>query len=108
MAAVLAGLLVRFAQKEHFAQKSVGMPVDFSQPALPYDGTSSILGSDAKPVSLKPYDMADDSSLFFLAKNKVGSDCCPSVYSTGGGCVCLSDAEAQVMGSRGGNRAQGS
>ena len=31
-----------------------------------------------------------------------------SVYSTGGGCVCVSDAEAQVMGSRGGNRAQGS
>jgi hypothetical protein len=108
VAAVIAGLLVRFMQKEHFSQKSVGMPIDFSQPALPYDGTSTLLGSEAKPISQKPYDMADDTQLFFLAKNKVGSDCCPSVYSTGGGCVCVSDAEAEAMGSRGGNRARGS
>ena len=116
-AAVIAGLLVRFLGpkaagvsplKEHFAQRTVGMPVDFSQPAEPYDGTSVILGSEAKPVSQKPYEKADDTQLFFLANNKVGSECCPSTYSTDRGCVCLSDSEKQSMSSRGGNRAQGS
>ena len=112
-AAIIAGLLVRYfgpkvAEMEHFSQRTVGMPVDFSQPAEPYDGTSVILGSEAKPVSQKPYDMADDTQLFFLAKNKVGPECCPSVYSTDRGCVCMDDAQLQAMGSRGGNRAQGS
>lgn len=116
-AALIAGLLVRFLGpkaasvtpiKEHFAQRTVGMPVDFSQPAEPYDGTSVILGSEAKPVSQKPYEKADDTQLFFLASNKVSSECCPSIYSSDRGCVCLSDSDKQAMGSRGGNRAQGS
>ena len=116
-AAIVAGLIVRYFGpkvaemspiKEHFAQRAVGMPVDFSQPAEPYDGTSVILGSEAKPISQRPYDMADDTQLFFLAKNKVGPECCPSMYSTDRGCVCVDEAQLQAMGSRGGNRAQGS
>jgi hypothetical protein len=62
-AAVAAGLLVRFfgpavaeaaPVKEHFAQRSVGMPVDFSGVPEPHNGVSPILGSEAKPVSQKP------------------------------------------------------
>ena len=113
LAAVTAGLLVRFFGpnyvpiKETFAQREVGLPVDFSQPAEPHSGPSELLG-EAKPVSQKPYEKADDTQLFFLANAKVSPDCCPSVYSTDRGCVCVSDAEAQIMGSRGGNRAMGS
>ena len=113
VAAVLAGLLVRFfgpkqvAVKETFAQRETGVPVDFSQPAEPHTGVSELLG-EAKPISQKPYEKADDSQLFFLAGSKVSAECCPSVYSTDRGCVCVSDADAQVMGSRGGNRAMGS
>lgn len=114
-AALLAGLVIRFfgpqlsasvPMKEHFAQRSVGMPVDFSQPAAPFDGTSPILGSEAKPISQKPYDMADDS-IRFLATTKVGADCCPSVFSSDTGCLCLSDDEKRMMVTRGGNRAEG-
>lgn len=113
LAAVFAGLLVRYfgpkevPVKETFAQREVGLPVDFSQPAEPHAGASELLG-EAKPVSQKPYEKADDTQLFFLANSKVSADCCPSVYSTDRGCVCVSDADAQVMGSRGGNRAMGS
>lgn len=111
-AAVMAGLLVRFfgpvyVVKETFAQRDVGVPVDFSQPAAPHSGQSELLG-EAKPVSQKPYEKADDTQLFFLANSKVGGDCCPSVYSTDRGCVCVSAADAQIMESRGGNRAMGS
>ena len=113
LAAVTAGLLVRFFGPKHipiketFAQREVGLPVDFSQPAEPHSGPSELLG-EAKPVSQKPYEKADDTQLFFLANAKVSPDCCPSIYSTDRGCVCVSDAEAQIMGSRGGNRAMGS
>lgn len=115
LAALLAGLVMRFlitqrveagGEREHFAQREVGMPVDFTTPAQPYDGMSPILGSDPKPVPQKPYDMADEQ-VQFLAKNKTGADCCPSVFSTDTGCLCLSDAEKSMMSSRGGNRAQG-
>jgi hypothetical protein len=115
LAAVLAGLVLRFlvakrveagGEREHFAQREVGMPVDFTSPAQPYDGMSPILGSDPKPVPQKPYDMSDEK-VEFLAKNKTGADCCPSVFSTDTGCLCLSDQEKAMMSSRGGNRAQG-
>lgn len=112
VAAVIAGLVMRYLTpaaaaplKEHFAQKQVGMPVDFTQPAQPYDGTSPILGSEAKPVSQKPYEQADDTQLYFLATNKTGADCCPSVFSTDTGCLCLTDDQKRAMATRGGNRA---
>lgn len=118
LAALIAGFLMRYMHsyqssgpvvvKEHFAQRSVGMPVDFKSPVQPVDGTSPILGSEAKPVSQKQYDVADDTQLFALANAKVSADCCPSVFSTDSGCVCLSDTDKAAMYSRGGNRALGS
>lgn len=116
IAAVLAGLIVRFlvlqrveagGKREHFAQREVGMPVDFTTPAQPFDGTSPILGSEPKPVSQRPYEKADDTQLYFLGSNKVGADCCPSPFSSDTGCVCLTDEQKAMMASRGGNRAQG-
>jgi predicted cobalt transporter CbtA len=117
-AALIAGILMRYMQsyqasgpvvvKEHFAQRSVGMPVDFNSPVQPIDGTSPILGSEAKPVSQKQYEVADDTQLFAFANAKVSAECCPSVFSTDSGCVCLSDTDKAAMYSRGGNRALGS
>lgn len=114
LAAVTAGLLMRFfvppppaVIKETFAQREIGLPVDFSHPAEPHEGQSELL-VEAKPVSQKPYEQADDSKLFFLANSKVSAECCPSIYSTDRGCVCVSEADAQLMASRGGNRAMGS
>ena len=94
--------------KEHFSQRSVGMPVDFKEPVQPVDGTSPILGSEAKPVSQKQYEVANDSQLFAFANTKASAECCPSVFSTDSGCLCLSDTDLAAMYSRGGNRALGS
>jgi hypothetical protein len=116
LAALAAGLVIRFLLspgplevqvKEHFMQQDRGMPVDFKGPPAAFDGTSPILGSDPKPVSQKPYENADDTQLFFLAKSKTGADCCPSVFSSDVGCLCLTDQETALLNSRGGNRAQG-
>jgi hypothetical protein len=111
MAALLVGLFVQTIPatqlketKEHFMQRQVGMPLD-TQPVAGYQGTSPILGSEPKPISEKPYEMANDQELFQFQDNRVSADCCPSPFSTDRGCVCLTDAQLASFASRGGNRA---
>lgn len=116
VAALLAGL---FAQtmavapikemdvKETFMQKERGMPLDMQAAGgvTGYAATSPILGSEPKPVSEKPYDMANDQELFQFEGNRISADCCPSPFSSDTGCVCLTDAQRAEFASRGGNRA---
>ena len=90
--------------KETFMQQEKGMPLDMG-PVAGYTGTSPILGSEPKPVSEKPYDMANDQELFQFEGNRVSADCCPSPFSTDRGCVCLTDAQLKEFANRGGNRA---
>lgn len=93
--------------KETFMQKERGMPLDM-QPVEGVTGfaaTSPILGSEPRPVPLKPYDMSNDSELFHLQDNRVSADCCPSPFSSDRGCVCLTDSQIKEFESRGGNRA---
>lgn len=125
LAAVLAGLFVRYSMvpakkdddsdtesddgREHFAQREVGMPLDMQAVegavgVSGYNGTPPLLGSEPKPVSERPYDMANDSELFQFANNKMGADCCPSPFSGDQGCVCLTDKQVAEFASRGGNR----
>ena len=117
LAAVLAGLYARSMMapaapakdmeepgKEKFMQREVGMPLDM-EPVQGYAGTSPILGSEPKPVSEKPYDMANDQELFQFENNRISADCCPSAFSTDRGCVCLTDAQLKDFANRGGNRA---
>lgn len=116
LAALLAGLFVRYfmvpapaAKKEEFAQREVGMPLDMqavegATGVAGYNGTPPLLGSEPKPVSERPYDMANDSELFQFANNKMGADCCPSPFSGDLGCVCLTDKQIGEFASRGGNR----
>lgn len=125
LAALLAGIFVRYAmatkpgkstedsdsegEKEGFAQREVGMPLDMQSVAgsvgvAGYNGTPPLLGSEPKPVSERPYDMADDNKLFSLANNPMSADCCPSPFSGDRGCICLTDAQAAEFASRGGNR----
>jgi hypothetical protein len=112
VAAVLAGLFIRSSvalpvvsapEKETFAQKEKGMPLDMA-PVKGYEGTSPILGSEPKPVPEKPYDMANDTELFMFEGNKMGADCCPSPFSGDRGCICLTDKQKAEFASRGGNR----
>jgi hypothetical protein len=107
VAALLAGLVLRTT--EGFAQKEVGMPLDMQKTegavgVSGFDGTPPLLGSEPKPISEKPYEMADDTQLFSLANNRMSADCCPSPFSGDRGCVCLTDAQVSLFASRGGNR----
>ena len=123
LAALLAGVFVRYFmtsppakkeddsddEREHFAQREVGMPLDMQTVegavgVSGYNGTPPLLGSEPKPVSDRPYDMANDTELFQFANNKMGADCCPSPFSGDLGCVCLTDKQIAEFGSRGGNR----
>lgn len=94
-------------EKEKFAQREVGMPLDMqnAEGVSGYAAASPILGSEPKPVSAKPYEMANDQELFQFSDNKIGADCCPSPFSTDLGCVCLTDKQIKEFNSRGGNRA---
>lgn len=117
LAALLAGFFLSMQsppaetkEKEHFAQRQVGMPTDMQAVAgggVPagYNGTSPLLGSEPKPISDKPYDMANDQELFQFENNKISADCCPSPFSSDRGCVCLTEAQRAQFESRGGNRA---
>jgi hypothetical protein len=93
--------------KETFAQRQVGMPLDMqnAEGVTGYAAASPILGSEPKPVSVKPYEMANDQELFQFDGNKIGAECCPSPFSTDRGCVCLTDAQLKEFSKRGGNRA---
>lgn len=125
VAALLAGLFARYSlktspirrsedsdsesEKETFMQREVGMPLDMqavegSVGVSGYSGTPPLLGSEPKPVSEKPYDMANDTELFQFESNKMSADCCPSPFSGDRGCICLTDKQAAEFSSRGGNR----
>jgi len=121
LAAVLAGLFVHFnmrsspvpSVKENFMQKQLGMPIDGG--IGPYDGVSQDGGvsgfmknePSSAPVGASPLPSQSDESnkLMFLVGNKIDSSCCPSAFNTDTGCVCLTEDNKQLMGSRGGNRA---
>jgi hypothetical protein len=115
VAALLAGLFMKFSltvphvatqkeTKETFAQREVGMPLE-TDAVAGYSGVSPILGSEPKPISEKPYEMANDTELFQFENNRISADCCPSAFSTDRGCVCLTDSQKKEFESRGGNRA---
>jgi hypothetical protein len=119
LAAILAGLFLtsmptsepepEVEVKETFFQKEVGMPLDMQPVEGPssvsgYSGTPPLLGSEPKPVSERPYENAADTELYIFKGNRIGADCCPSPFTTGAGCVCLTDAQLSMFASRGGNR----
>lgn len=117
VAALLSGLFLRYVtagpvvvpEKETFMQREVGMPLDMQTVegavgVAGYSGTPPLLGSEPKPVSERPYEMANDNELFMFENNRISADCCPSPFSTGAGCVCLTDAQVKEFATRGGNR----
>lgn len=120
VAAVLAGLLVRFnfvgtaapTSKESFMQQPAGMPLNSSGMG-PYDqvniggGVAGWAANEAAQVGVSnlPSQSLDTNKLMFLVDNKVDNDCCPSAFNTDTGCVCLSEEQKSSMATRGGNRA---
>ena len=43
-------------------------------------------------------------NLFMFKNNQCRPECCPSSFSCGGGCVCTTPAQRQMIAGRGGNR----
>lgn len=110
IAAVLAGLFLRFGQRESFMQQDIGKPLD-STGMGPYDEVSlggTVTGwqkHEEMPVSDMPVGQAmDQNKLMFLVGNKTSTQCCPSAFSTDTGCVCLSGQDQDLMARRGGNK----
>lgn len=109
-AAKASGEDTQTKKKETFMQQERGMPLDMQAVQGPagvqgYEGTPPLLGSEPKPLSAQPYDMANDQELFQFEGNKISADCCPSPFSSDRGCVCLTDKQISEFSSRGGNRA---
>ena len=84
--------------------KGEGMsPFDGAKLTCP-DGTSGWkCGTPNEPLNGPAFEPGPDS-LFMFKNNQCKPECCPSSYSCGGGCVCTSPDQRQVIASRGGNR----
>jgi hypothetical protein len=88
-------------------QMDVGAPLDMqagSGSAIQGVNSSSPLANEAKPLVLAPYDMTPDPKLTMFDGNRVGSECCPSPFSSDRGCVCLTQQQVDLYASRAGNR----
>ena len=47
-----------------------------------------------------------DGQMDIFAKNRIAPDCCPSIYSSSDGCVCITEDQMRYLNQRGGNRTQ--
>jgi hypothetical protein len=111
LAAALVGMMLRMTDMtggvETFKLPSDKMaPLDTmpSPGVAGWNETSPILGSQAKPVPELPYDVADDNMITQFMNNKIGPECCPSPFSTGAGCICLTEQDRKGFASRFGNK----
>lgn len=43
----------------------------------------------------------DYMPMTFFSRNKISPACCPSYYSTSGGCICMTPEQATVLSDRG-------
>ena len=61
------------------------------------------VGAEYKPTAgYKPLQLPADS-MDILATTSFKPECCPSVYSNGGGCACMTDAQRTFFAERGGS-----
>jgi hypothetical protein len=108
VAAIVSGFLMNY-NREGFAQKEVGMPLD-GPPMGPYDkqGSGPLGGwsGNEMPVGSLPQNQAMEQNKFmFLANNQSSVACCAdSSFSGDVGCVCLSESDKSMLNTRGGNR----
>lgn len=102
VAAVVVGMLA--TRRDHFMQKDAGMPLD--APGIgPYDNsTAGWMPTERMPVGSYPQNTPLDGKIMFLVGNEVDPTCCPAAFTSDNGCVCLSEADKDFMGSRGGNK----
>ena len=111
LAAAIVGMMLRMTDMtggvETFklpSDKMAPLETTSSSGITGWTETSPILGSQAKPVPERPYDVADDNAIAQFMNNKIGPDCCPSPFSTSSGCICLTETDRKGFASRFGNK----
>ena len=103
VAALVIGMLS--TRRDHFMQKDAGMPLD--GPAMgPYDTSmGGWMSTEHMPVGGLPQNsFQEGNKLMFLVGNETKPECCPAAFTTDSGCVCLSQADSDLMARRGGNK----
>jgi hypothetical protein len=103
VAALIVGFLA--SRSEGFMQKDAGMPMD--GPAMgPYDTSmGGWMSSEHMPVGGLPQNsFKEENKLMFLVGNETKPECCPAAFTTDSGCVCLTQADSDLMAHRGGNK----
>lgn len=75
----------------------------------PQGTPNNLRPTDTVPAVYPASDLSVDGtdkapkSLFMFANNQCRPDCCPSAYSCGGGCVCMTHEQMNYISNRGNN-----
>lgn len=69
----------------------------------PGNGVSQWRYNSPNEPLLGPEFKVGPDSLFMFKNNKSDPSCCGASFSTGGGCICTSPEQRQLLASRGGN-----
>jgi hypothetical protein len=75
----------------------------------PQGTPNNLRPTDTVPAVYPASDLSVDgtkkspTSLFMFANNQCRPDCCPSTYSCGGGCVCVTQEQMNYISNRGNN-----
>ena len=93
----IAGAAIDYSMGKGLPQswENVNGKIDANSAATWY---KSLEGNVGGPVPLP------EGQLSMFADNKFDPNCCPSTYSTGSGCACVSPEQAKYLNERGGNR----
>ena len=60
-------------------------------------------GKHKKSVSFKLDDDDTPQERVFFNNTRFSADCCPSVYTSSGGCACMNEKQTKSLETRGGN-----
>lgn len=71
---------------------------------VPEHGLSAWRGPSPNESLLGPDGVPSDDNLYLFKNNKCKPECCPASFSCGGGCVCTTEKQRDLINSRGGNR----
>ena len=70
----------------------------------PAHGLSNWRGPAPNEPLLGPEVEVGDDNLFIFKNNQCKPECCPASFSCGGGCVCTTAKQRDMIAGRGGNR----
>ena len=90
-------LMCNCTRIEPFAPAQSSYAMGGGESAYEFDLKKATGGHQGTPVPLAP------GQLDFFADNKFKPECCPSTYSSGGGCACMSAEQVSYLNQRGSN-----